>query len=407
MFRRLGRVFSKKLQKRPPFAKKHEKSSIWPKLATFSRKPPCFGFLVNFSAKSSKNCPISRISMKNRQFGQNVQLFRANHHVSTFGSTFKQKVVNSAPFCEKACKIVDLAKTCNFFEQTTTFCRLGELFSKKLQKVSHFARKHEKTSIWQKSAIFSSKPRCLGVWVNFEAKSCKKCVIWRKAWEIVDLAKMFNFLEQTTKFRRFDQLFSKKLLKKPQFSKKHEKSSISLQLATFSSKPPCFDVWNIFSAKSWKKCSILRKTMRNRRFGQNVKPSRANHHVSAFGWTFKKKSCKKCLISRKSMKNRRFGQNLQLFRANHHVSAFGSTFQRKSAKRAPFRKKAWEIVDLAKLWNFFEQTTMSRRLGHLFRKKLPKAPDFARKHEKSSIWPKCSTLWTKLPCFNVSVNFSA
>ena len=38
---------------------------------------------------------------------------------------------------------------------------------------------------------------------------------------------------------------------------------------------------------------------------------------------------KKCLISRKSMKNRRFGQNLQLFRAEYHVLKFWSTSRQK------------------------------------------------------------------------------
>ena len=92
MFRRLGQLFGKKLQKVPHFAKKHEKSSIWPKLATISRKLPCFVASVNFSAKSCKKCLISQKSIKNRRFGQNLQLFRADYHVSAFGSTFRQKV---------------------------------------------------------------------------------------------------------------------------------------------------------------------------------------------------------------------------------------------------------------------------------------------------------------------------
>ena len=87
----------------PHFAKKHEKSSIWPKLATLSSRLPCFGFSVNFSAKSCKKCLISRKRTKNRRFGQNLQLF----------------------------------------EQTVIFRRLGELFAKKCQKVPHLVKKHE------------------------------------------------------------------------------------------------------------------------------------------------------------------------------------------------------------------------------------------------------------------------
>ena len=168
--------------------------------------------------------------MRNRRFGQNVQLFGANYHFSTFRSTFQQKVAKSASFREKASKIVDLAKILNLFEQTTTFRRLGELFSKKVQNVPHFRKKHENLSFWPKGATFLSKARCLAVWVNFSAKSCKKCP-----------------------------------------------------------------------------------------------------------------------ISPQSMRNRRFGQNFQLFQGNHHVLAFGSTFKQEVATSASFFEKPWKIVDLAKM----------------------------------------------------------
>ena len=75
----------KKLQKVPHFAKKHEKSSIWAKLATFLSTLPCFGVWFNFSAKGCKTCLISRKSVKNRRFGEKLTLFRGNYHVSSFG----------------------------------------------------------------------------------------------------------------------------------------------------------------------------------------------------------------------------------------------------------------------------------------------------------------------------------
>ena len=98
MFRRFGQLLSKKLQKVAHFVRKHKKKLIWPKLASigaitmfrrfcqlfrkklqkvahfvkegpkmidmvktfnFSRKLPCFGVLVNFSAKSCKKFVIS------------------------------------------------------------------------------------------------------------------------------------------------------------------------------------------------------------------------------------------------------------------------------------------------------------------------------------------------------------
>ena len=72
MFHRLVELFGKKLQKVPHFAKKHEKSSIWPKLATFSSRVPCFEVWVNLSAKSSKKGLISRKTMKIRRFSKNL-----------------------------------------------------------------------------------------------------------------------------------------------------------------------------------------------------------------------------------------------------------------------------------------------------------------------------------------------
>ena len=202
-------------------------------------------------------------------------------------------------------------------------------------------------------------------------------------------------------FQRFGQLFRKNLQKVLYFAKKHQKSPIWPKCASFSTKPRCLRVLVNFSAKSCKKCLISRKSMKNRRYGQTVKPSPANHHVSAFGSTFQKKSSKTCLISRKSMRNRRFCPTLQLFRANHHVSAFESTFQQKAAKSASFREKVWKIVHLAKMCNFFEQTTTFCRLGQLLSKKLQKVPHFVKNHEKSSISPNCKTFSSKAPRFGV------
>ena len=81
-------------QKVSHFVKKHEKSSIWPKLTTS----------------------------------------RANYHAWAFWWAFQQKVAKSGWFLEKERKIIHLAETCNF----------------------------------------SRKQPCFGVLVNFSGKSCKK-----------------------------------------------------------------------------------------------------------------------------------------------------------------------------------------------------------------------------------------
>ena len=135
------------------FVKNNEKSSIWPKLGSF----------------------------------------RANYHDSRFASTFQKKVAKSGSFREKPSKMIDSAKAGTFsskllpfdiwmkfsgkvcqkwlissktmknhrfgqnwevFEQTITFQGLYQLFAKKLQKVAHFVKKHDKSSFWPKLETF-------------------------------------------------------------------------------------------------------------------------------------------------------------------------------------------------------------------------------------------------------------
>ena len=140
--------------------KKHEKSSIWPKLCNFSNKlgksckkcliswkstrnhrsaflRNCLSISMNFSGKSCKKCFISWKSTKNHPFCQIFATFRTNYHVFAFRWTFQEKVAKSASFREKARETIDLAKTFNF----------------------------------------SSKLPCLRIFMNFSARSCKKCLI--------------------------------------------------------------------------------------------------------------------------------------------------------------------------------------------------------------------------------------
>ena len=130
---RLGELFGKKLEKVPHLKKKHEKSSIWSKLGTFL----------------------------------------ANYHVLACWSTFQQKVGKSAPFREKARKIVDLAKTCNFSSKLSRFGILVNFSAKS----ASFSEKPRKIVDLAKSCNFSSKLSCFSVFVNCSAKSCKKCLV--------------------------------------------------------------------------------------------------------------------------------------------------------------------------------------------------------------------------------------
>ena len=103
----LDELFRKKLQKVPHFVKKNEKPSISPKLCNFSSKLRCLGIFRNFSERSRKKFLISWKSTKNNRFRQNLQVL----------------------------------------EKTTMFLGFDELYGKKLQKLPHFVKKHENSSI--------------------------------------------------------------------------------------------------------------------------------------------------------------------------------------------------------------------------------------------------------------------
>ena len=153
--------------------KKHEKSSIWRKLATFP----------------------------------------TNYHVLTLWWTFQRKVAESASFSDKTLKIIDWPKTCNFFEQSTMFMRFDELFSKRLQKVPRFVKKHEKSSIWPKLATFRTNYHVLEFRWLLQEKVAKRWIKWLISWKMTKNHRFglnLQLFEETTMFRRFCQLFSKK-----------------------------------------------------------------------------------------------------------------------------------------------------------------------------------------------------
>ena len=372
-------------QKVAQFVKKREKSSICPKLSNFSNKLPCLRISMNFSANSCKNCLISWKCTKNHQFGQNFATSRTNYHVFVFRWTFRQTVAKTASFRENARKI-NLAKTlqpleqttmslffdelfgkqlqklphfvkmhenssiwpklCNFFEQTTMFWCFDELFARKFKKVAQFVKNHEKSTIWPKLCNFLNKLPCLCIPMNFSANSCKNCLI---SWNC-------------TKTHRFGQ-----------------------NCATFSNKLPCFGVSMNFSAESCKKWLNSWKTRKNHRFGQNFATSRTNYHVFVFRWTFRQTVAKTASFREKPRKLVDLAKTMQLFLTNYHVFVFRWTFQQKVAESGPIREKQRKIIDLANSLELFEQTTMSLHLHELFRRKLQKVPHFVKKHEKPSI----------------------
>ena len=401
--------------------------------ATFSNKLPCFGVSMNLSAKGCKKCLNSWKSTKNHGFGQNFATFRTNYHVFAFRSTFQEKIAKSASFPEKARKTIDLAKTSNFssklrclgifmnfskrscrkchiswkttrnhrfrpnlqlFEQTTMFFRFDELYRKKLQKLLHFVKKHEKSSIWQKLRNFFEQTTMFWCFDELFSKRLQKVAQFVKKDEISSIwPKLCNF-RTTTMSLDFDELLRKKSQEVPHFVKKHEKSSIWPHLYNFSKKLPCLWISMKFSRKSSKKCLISLKSTQKSPIWQNLYNFSNRLPCLWIAMNFSGKSSRNCLISLKSTKNHRSGQVFITYRTNYHVFAFRWTFKEKVAKSASLREKARQIIDFANTMQLFEQTTMLLHFDELLRKRLERVVHFVKKHEKSWIWSKLATFRT-------------
>ena len=181
------------------FVKRHEKSSIWPKLATF----------------------------------------RANYHVSPFWSSFQQKVAKSGSFRDKAGKINDLAKTSKFSRELRCF---GQLFSKKLQKVAHFVKRHANSSIWPKLDSFRVNYHVSAFWSTFQAKVAKSGSFREKARKIIDLAKTCNFWIELPCFGVLVNFSAKSGPFRGPFREKARKLIDLAKTCNFPRKLPCFGV---------------------------------------------------------------------------------------------------------------------------------------------------------------------
>ena len=400
------KLFRKKLQKVPYSVKKHEKWSIWPKLCNFSNKKPCLWISMNFSEKSCKKCLISWKSTTNHRFRQNLQLFEKTTMFLRFDELYNRNLQKVPHFVKKHENSSIWPKLCNFFEQTTMFWCFDELFSKRLQKVAQFVKKHERSSIWPKLCNFSRKLPCLCISINFSGKSCKKCLIpWKSTKNDRSGQKFATFLTKNHVFA-FRWTFQKKVAKSASFPEKARQIIDFAKTCNFSKKLPCFYVSMNFIAETCKKFLISWKSTKTHRFDQNY--ATFSNKLPCFGvsMNFSAKGCKKLLNSWKSTKSHPFGQNFAIFPTNYLVFSFRWTFQEKVAKSASFREQARKTIDLARTFNFSSKLPCYFWHFHeLFSKKLQKVPHLVKKHEKSSIWQTLSNFFNKLPCFCILMNF--
>ena len=226
----------------------------WLNSCNFWSKLRCLGIFMNLSERSCKKCFSSWKSTRNHRFGQHYATLPTNYHVFAFRWTFKEKVAKSGSFREKARKIMDLVKTCNFPNKVPCFY-VSMNFSANSCKNCLISWESTKThGFGQNYATFSNKLPCLCILINFLGKVAGNASFREKTRKTMHLAKTCNFW----------------------------------------SKLPCLGIFMNFSERSFKKCFISWKSARNHWFGQHYATFRTNYHVFAFPWTFKEKVGKSC-----------------------------------------------------------------------------------------------------------------
>ena len=202
---------------------------------------------------------------------------------------------------------------------------------------------------------------------TFQQEVAKSASFRGKAREIIDLAKTMQLFRTNYHVFAFRSTFQEKVAKSASFRETARK---------------IIDLANSFAT-----------------FG-------TSYNVFFLLTNFQEKSCKKCVVSWKSTKKHRFCQ-LATFPENYHVFTFRWTLQQKVAESCSCREKARKIINLAKSLQLFEQTSRFLHFDEFSRKKLPKVLRFVKKHEKSSILQKLCNFSSKLPCFGISMKFSA
>ena len=175
------------------------------KTCNSSRKLSCFGVLVNFSAKSWKKWLISWKRTKHHRFGQKLQLF----------------------------------------QQTTMFPRFGQLFTKKVEKVAHFVKNDEESSIWPKLATFRGNYHVSAFLSTFQQKVAKSGSFCEGARKLIHLAKTSNFSSKLPCFGLLVNFWAKS----ESFRENHEKSSIWPKLTTSRTNYHVSAFWSAFQQK--------------------------------------------------------------------------------------------------------------------------------------------------------------
>ena len=269
-----------------------------------------------------------------------------------------------------------------------------ERFRKKLQKVPHFVKKHEKSSILARTRSFSNKLPCFDALVNFSAKSCRKCLVFRENSKNHPLGQNLQLFRTKYHVYAFRWTFQEKVAKSASFREKARELIDLAKTCNFSNKLPCFGIFINFSAKSASFGGKAREIIDLAKTIQLFQQTTMFLHFDEL----LRKRWEKVVHFVKSTKTHGFGQNLQLFEKTTMFWRFDALFSKKLQKLPHFVKKHENSSILQKLCNFFEQTTMFWCFDELLSQRLQKVAQFVRKHEKSLIWPKLCNFSNKLQC---------
>ena len=409
MFLHFDELLRERWEKVVNFVKKHKHSWIWSKLATFRENY----HVLTFQQKVAKPASFREKARKLIDLAKTMQLFRTNYHVLVFRWTFQPKVDKSGSIHEKARKVIDLAKTCIFSSKLPCLGIFMNFSARRCKKCLISWKRRGNDRYGQNYATFRTNYHVFAFRWTFQKKVAKSASVREKARKTIDLAKTMQLfltnyqgvglglgltLTLTTMFWRFDELFSEKLQKLPHFVKKHKNSSIWPKLCNFYEQTTMFWCFDELLSKRLQKVAQFVKNHEKSSIWPKLWEFSNKLPCLCISMNFSGKSCKRCLISWKNTKNHRFGQNLQLFEQTTMSWHFHELFSKKLQKAPHSVEKHEKSSIWPKLCNFFEQTTMSLHFDQLFGKKLQKVPHFVKQHEKSLIWPKLCNSWNKLQC---------
>ena len=178
--------------------------SLFEKLQSFGQIDDFSCFLTNWATfcnlwlkSSSKHQNMVVCSKKLHSF---CQIDEFSCFFTKWGS-FCNSLLKSA---SKRQNMVVFSKSCKFWPNPWVFVLFHEM-NHFLQKVPHFVKKHEKSSIWPKLATFWANYHVLAFSWTFQQENAKSASFHEKAREIIDLDKTMQRFGQTFMFLHYDE----------------------------------------------------------------------------------------------------------------------------------------------------------------------------------------------------------